>query len=132
LSLIFKQCQISFKLWNQIREKENTLKNATFIPVNDLTTYQIARLQALAKTGTPLSRELLMEAQCSNQKRDELAFELHQDLSRYKRGLDFYNFGNLKSTGNPANEFDLKAEQYALARLERLEKQSLAFQQKKS
>jgi hypothetical protein len=126
-----KQCQISFKLWNQIREKENTLKNATFIPVNDLTNYQIARLQALAKTGTPLSRELLMEAQCSNQKRDELAFELYQNLARYKTGLDFYNFGSLKSIANPSNEFDLKAAQFALARLERLEKQSVAFHQRK-
>jgi len=127
-----QQCQISFKLWNQIREKENTLKNASFIPVNDLTPYQITRLQALAKTGTPLSRELLMEAQTSNQKRDELAFELHQDLDRYKTGLDFYNFGTLKSVNNPTNEFDLKAMQYAKERLERLEKQSLAFQKKKA
>ena len=121
--------QKSGRLWSQIITQEKAQKVAALISAEDLTLYEIARLQALAKTGTPISHELLIEARETVQARDKWAAEIYHNAERYKKALDFYEFGQLKNinTSNTHAEFDLKAEQWAKERLEKLEKQALAF-----
>jgi ATP-dependent exoDNAse (exonuclease V) alpha subunit len=120
----------SAALWQQITKQEQALKSSLLMTIDDLSAYQINRLQTLAKTGTPLKREVLHQAEETNHARDALASQITKDLPCYKKALDFYEFGQLKSVHETPSPFEEKAAVWAKERLERLEIQANRFKLK--
>jgi len=117
--------QKAAQLWNQIKTSEVALKGSLLMPVDDLSVFEIERLQTLAKTGTPLSRKTLIKAQLLNQERDALAFSIYQDLEKHQAGLDFYQIGIHASTRiQTMSHNNAKTQEWARERFERLVKQA--------
>jgi ATP-dependent exoDNAse (exonuclease V) alpha subunit len=79
---------------------------------------QAAALWSKQKKGS-ISPSLLQKALTFNQERDFLAYTIKQNLTLYQFALDYFEIG---TSNNPINE----------ARLQRLNKQALAFELKKT